>query len=273
MSVEIPPPLDLCWPVNWDVCPSDVLDAITPEQQAIAEAAAVQTLRMLTGYRVGGCPTTVRPCKRSCVPGAWLTAPDPGVMFAGIYGSGFSPYVFDGQWFNACGCRNDDCSCVQVREVILPGHVGRVDVVQVDGEVLPATAYRVDEGNRLVRQDGGDWPVCQDMNLPDGQEGTFSVTYLDGNEVDGLGAYVAGLTAAEFAKACIGADCALPSNVEQLTAQGISMNFDPEMFPSGQTGVAFVDNWIRTWNPTDTLPSGIYSPDAPRGRRTTWRAS
>lgn len=274
MTVEMPAPLDLCWPVNWEACSADILATLTPEQQALSEALAAQTLRMLTGYRVGGCPTTVRPCNRSCIPGSWLTAPDPGTYFAGIFGGGFgfSPYVgLNGQWMNACGCRGDGCSCVKVEEVRLPGTVGRVDSVVLDGVTLPPTSYRIDNGNMLVRTDGESWPVCQDMNLDSGV-GTFLVTYLDGNEVDGVGAYVAGLLAAEFAQACIGGDCALPSNVQSITRQGVTMELDPEMFQNGLTGQRTVDSYIRIWNPTDSLPSGIYSPDAPRARKTTWRA-
>lgn len=241
----------------------------------MAEASAAQTLRMLTGYRVGGCATTVRPCKRSCVPGTWLVAPETWGSYAGYSGYGYSPYVRDGQWYNACGCQSDNCSCTEVREVYLPGHAGRIDSVQVDGVVLDPTAYRVDNGNQLVRQDGLDWPVCQDMNLPDGQEGTFSVTYLDGNPVDALGAHVAGILAQEFARACVNAACALPDRVQSLTRQGISMQMQPDEteFPGGRTGVRFVDDWIQVWNPTASLPAGVYSPDAPKARRTTWRSA
>lgn len=275
MTVEIPAPASQCWPVDWSVCAQETLEELTPEQIAVAEAAAAQTLRMLTGYRMGGCPTTVRPCNRSCVPGSWLTAPDPGVYFAGVFGGGFgfSPYVgLNGQWMNACGCRGDGCSCVKVQEVRLPGIVGEVYSVVVDGITLPETSYRIDNGNMLVRTDGEAWPVCQDMNLDEG-EGTFLVTYLDGNPIDGVGAMVAGLLAAEFAQACLGGNCALPSNVTNLVRAGVSQDFTEEMFPGGKTGQYTVDSFIRIWNPTETLPAGIYSPDAPRARRTTWRAS
>lgn len=272
---DYPTPLSMCWPVNWDACPSDVVDDLTPEVRLLAETFAAQTLRMLTGYRVGGCSVTVRPCNRSCVPGSWLTAGDPGANFAGVFGGGFgfSPYVgAGGQWMNACGCAGDGCSCVKVEEVLLPTSVGvgRIDEVVLDGEVIPPTAYRVDNSNRLVRTDGGSWPVCQNMNL-DGGEDTFFVTYLDGNPVDGVGAYVAGLLAAEYAKACAGQDCALPTNVQTITRQGVTMQLDPEMFTGGVTGVRAVDSFIRIWNPLTSLPSGIYSPDAPKGRRVTRR--
>lgn len=267
-------PLDICWPVNWDACPSDIFDDLTPEVRLIAEVFAGQTLRMLTGYRVGGCSVTVRPCNRTCLPGSWLTAPDVGAMFAGANGGffGMSPYVGPGgQWMNACGCAGDGCSCTRVQEVLLPTAVGvgKVDEVVIDGVVLPPSAYRVDNSNRLVRQDGGTWPICQDMNLPLGEENTWSVTYLDGNPVDGIGAYVAGFLAAEYAKACAGKDCALPTNVQTITRAGVTMQLDPEMFVGGVTGVRSVDSYIRIWNPLLSLPSGIYSLDAPKGRRVT----
>src|SRR5699024_10135950 len=148
MSVEAIPPYDNCFPVNWTVCDAEFVDSLTPEQRLLAEASAAQTLRMLTGYRVGGCATTVRPCKRSCVPGTWLVAPETWGSYAGYSGYGYSPYVRDGQWYNACGCQSDNCSCTEVREVYLPGHAGRIDSVQVDGVVLDPTAYRVDNGNQ-----------------------------------------------------------------------------------------------------------------------------
>lgn len=271
-----PAPLDMCWPVNWEVCPSDVFATLTPEARLISEVFAGQTLRMLTGYRVGGCSVTVRPCNRSCIPGSWLTAPDVGALFAGANGGyfGMSPYVgAGGAWVNACGCAGDGCSCTRVQEVWLPTSVGvgRIDEVTVDGVVLPASAYRIDNGNRLVRQDGEAWPTCQDMNAPLGQVDTWGVTYLDGNPVDGIGSYIAGLLAAEYAKACAGQDCALPTNVQTVTRQGITMNLDPEMFTGGVTGVRAVDSYIRIWNPLTSLPSGIYSLDAPKGRRMTGR--
>jgi hypothetical protein len=269
-------PLDLCWPVDWSPCGQEFYDSLDPNVRAIAESLAVQTLRALTGYRVGGCAITVRPCKRRCVPGSWLVAPDAGINWAGAVGAGawgWTPYVGpDGLWLNACGCRNDDCSCTEVREVVLPGPVGRVDSVVLDGVTLPATSYRVDNGDRLVRTDGEDWPVCQDMNLESGED-TFFVTYLKGNAVDSVGQYVAGLLAFEFAKACLGQNCALPSNVTNITRQGITMEMDPELFTNGLTGIRSVDAWIRVWNPMDRLPSGIYSVDAGRPRQTTWRYS
>lgn len=268
---DFPPAPCTGWPVSW-ACNQAFAEELQPEVKAYAEALAGQTLQMLTGYRVGGCPIEVRPCSPRCAPGTWLTAPDGSINWAGYSGWGMSPYVgAGGQWLNACGCKTNDCSCTSVPQVTLPGPVGHVTSVVLDGVTLPNTSYRVDNFDRLVRTDGLDWPTCQDMAADSG-EGTFIVTYTQGALVDLVGSFVAGILAVEFAKACTGGDCALPSRVTSVTRQGVSMQMDPQMFDNGLTGMQAVDSYIRIWNPMQSQKTGIYSPDLPRARRVTWRA-
>lgn len=152
-----------------------------------AEAFAWTTLASLTAYRIGTCPVTVRPCAARCTPdshyltaivrssGSWLGSNRIG-----------GPFISGGNWYNACGCRSqNDCSCTALSEVILPGPVGAIASVTIDGVYLPRSAYRVDNGNRLVRLDGGQWPACQDMATP-GAKVYESVTVdVPGNGPDG----------------------------------------------------------------------------------------
>lgn len=258
------------WPVSW-ACNQAYADTLDASVKAYAETLAAQTLQMLTGYRVGGCPIEVRPCSPRCAPGTWLTAPDGSINWAGYSGWGMSPYVgASGQWLNACGCKTNDCSCTAVSQVILPGPIGSIEYVSIDGVNLPTTAYRVDNFDRLVRIDGEQWPTCQDMSADSGV-GTFIVSYLHGNPVDMVGSFVAGILAVEFAKACAGADCALPARVTSVTRQGVSMQMDVEMFAGGRTGIEAVDSYIRIWNPMQSQKTGIYSPDLPRARQVTRR--
>jgi len=291
MSETIPDLPDYCWPVDW-ACDQAFYDDLTtmpdpedpdgpriPDPDGIlvaerAEALAAQTLQALTGYRVGGCPVAVRPCSPRCIPGSWLTAPGTPSNWAGYSGWTFSPYIgAGGQWLNACGCVNDGCSCTKVEEVILPGVVGLVVSVEIDGAALSPFAYRVDNGNRLVRTDGGSWPSCQDMNADEG-EGTFIVTYQRGAPVDGLGAWASGLLAKQYAMACTGGRCDLPTGVTSIVRSGISMEIATGAFPDGLTGIRDVDSFIQSWNPYTNLgPAEVFSPDVPRGRQTTWRAS
>lgn len=258
---EMPAPRDVCWPVSW-ACAEEFAACLPDEIIAIAESLAGQTLRALTGYAVGGCPITVRPCAVRCTPEAYRS-------YQVASGSTWQPYFTNGQWVNGCGCRTPvSCSCTRVNEVVLPGPVGRIDAVKIDGVALDPSTYRVDNGNRLVRMDGQAWPICQDMNDPDTEDGTFSVTYLRGHEVDGTGAFAAGLLAREFAKACMGEGCSLPPGVVGVVANGVSVEIEPAHFPNGITGIPVVDAYVRTWNPYGKKVQGavVYSANYPRPR-------
>jgi len=272
----------ICYPdsTDWACADQEWLAELDPDVKVRAEMLAWSTLVSLSGYQFSICPITVRPCSAGCAPqGTYLASP---VGMAGSYAgltrpsrSGFQPHVAaNGQWVNSCGCaRRDDCSCTALSEVILPGPVGAVTEVLLDGAVLDPSAYRVDNGNRLVRLDGGVWPACQDMAASDGV-GTFFVTYYLGIAPNALLDYAAGVLAQEYALACLGSECRLPSNVTAITRQGVSYQMNADPFGSGFTGIEEVDAVVRIYNPNG-LKSGpvITSPDArSRARVTTWRA-
>lgn len=223
-------------------CLGDQWDELNPEIQEYATALAGNTLRRLTGYRVGGCPITVRPCLQGCTNGI---SPYPH----GSYGW-FQPYINNaGSWVNTCGCVRD-CSCTALCDLELPGPVGRVDQVKVDGVVIDEADYRM-YGNRLtwIGSTTCPWPTCQDLTLPDTEDNTFSVTYLNSYEVDDLGARAAALLAWEYAQSCQGNNCRLPAAVSAITRQGLTYEITPGAFPDGFTGIREVDAYIALWNP------------------------
>lgn len=229
----------LCWPVDTSCC-SD-FDSYSPDIRARAESLAASTMRMLTGYSVGGCPVLLRPCSISCVgaSGGWYEQ-----------GGTFRPYIDTlGRWVNGCGCTYSSCSCSNLSTVYLGGFVSEVTEVKIDGVVLAPSAYRLYGGDRLVRTDGEAWPACQNMAEDDSATGTFSVAARYGAAVDGLGAYAAGILACEFAKACSGGKCRLPSGTTSVTRQGITMEITSDAFPDGLTGIREVDLVIQRYNP------------------------
>lgn len=259
---DLPVPSGCSWPID-EGCLTG-WDGLDPAVQQRSIEFASATLRRLTGYRVGGCPVTVRPCKPSCAD--LMRTPSYYDMLAfGAGLSGFWPHIgTDGLWINSCGCRTD-CNCGEICEVSLPPPVGRVDTVRIDGVDLIANLdYRVD-GNRLVWVDSTrdcGWPSCQDMTKPDTEVGTFSVTYLNAYPVDTLGAYAAGVLASEFAKACTGGKCRLPSGITSIARQGIAMDFATGAFPNNLTGIREVDAYIGLWNPTPIRQGAtVWSPD------------
>jgi hypothetical protein len=248
------------WPVDWGCNPN--ADSLDPAVRYRSELFAANTLRSLTLGQVGGCPVTVRPCSAGC---------DQGLHQ--IRGT-FVPHInMAGVWVNTvCGCGNSSpCSCGALQEVVLPGPVGYVDEVRIDGVVLDPSAYRVDNLNRLVRTDGAAWPSCQDMAAPLTEDGTFGITYLNSIPVGVTGAYVAGVLATEYAAACSGKTCRLPKGVTQIVRQGITMEVRIDMFEDGLTGIREVDAYTAKWNPNRlrTRPT-VYSPDLRETRQTTW---
>lgn len=253
--VPIPGYAGCAWPID-PACLTAEWDALAEDVKTRSIGMASTTLHRLTGYRVGGCPITVRPCKAGCN--------TYGMLSYWSVGPAFFPHIAPGgMWVNSCPCVTD-CSCGPLCEVTLPAPVGEVHEVVVDGTIQDPSTYRVD-GNRLVWVGDGDcpWPTCQNLSLPDTEEGTFSVTYLNSYPVDGWGAYAAGVLAMEYAKACTGSKtCRLPGNVTAVTRQGVSFDLVAGSFPGGFTSIREVDAFISTWNPTPIRQqSQVWSPD------------
>lgn len=271
---------DICYPpgADWSCAYSkDELfeicsDPVKSAMKQRSEALAWMQLAALTADQLGTCPITVRPCTRACLDHhVYLTA--------STRGGPFHPHInSQGNWVNSCGCAAGDCSCTALSEVILPGPVGDVLEVLLDGAVLDPTAYRVDNGNRLVRTDGGIWPACQNMaaptvpadDAPDEALGTFEVTYYQGAAPDALSLWMAGLLAVEYFKACSSdKSCRLPNRLQSVARQGVTYNIAFE--DDGTTGIREVDDYVRRLNPYHLkMPPVIVSPQSRRTRQTTW---
>lgn len=242
-----------CVPFAPDSACCEDWDDQTPAVQERAIELAWSTLRTLSGGQVGNCPTVVRPC---------LGAPcrvcrdwwQPGWVKAGLVA---------GEWIN-CLCGGPECSCARLCEIVLPGPIAALVAVQLDGEELPLGAFRIDNGHRIIRQDGECWPSCQNMDLPLGEPGTLGITYVPGIMPDSSCLWAAGVLACEFAKACTGAKCRLPTSVTTVARQGIAFTMSTGMFDDGMTGIREVDAYLVSINPNKLrMPPMVWSPDAP----------
>lgn len=255
MTVPLPEYGGCLWPID-PSCLQDEWDLYSDDEQERALALASTTLHRLTGYRVGGCPVTVRPCTPRQFPAAEIAN-------SFWYGGAFTPLNYSGVWLNVCRS-NDGCSTPCT--ISLPPPVGGVVEVKVDGVVLNPSVYSVN-GRYLSWIGTGDcpFPEVQNLALPDTAPGTFSVTYLNAYPVDRMGAQAVTILALEFAKACAGkGKCRLPSGVTTLVRQGVTMEIDPGTFPKGTTGIREVDTYIALWNPDNRRPSTVWRPDRHR---------
>jgi hypothetical protein len=255
-------------PCVWDItvseecCPNWATYSVEVQERSLRLATFL--LWAATGRRYGPCPVTVRPCGndrmcRDCGFWAW----DSGWM---------RPYIMDGLWRNClCTCA---CTCEPHCQVRLPGPVASVTQVLVDGVVVPATSYRVDDNQWLVRTDGECWPKCQDYNVDVPAAGTFEVTYGRGEPIPAAILDVAGILACELAKACArDSSCRLPGRLQTLTRQGVTASMVPidQVLKYGLTGLVDVDAVIMADNPYGLRARPwLYSRDtAPRVRTVT----
>lgn len=261
-------------------CNQAIWDAATPAMQDNAAAFATDILWAATGRQFSACTMTVRPCMQNGQWG-WFRYND-GWNYGGVGGGGggWVPFIWNGSWFNGCGmCGNNGPFCCEPRwltQVILLGPVASVTSVIINGVPVTPSAYRIDDGQWLVRTDGSTWPIYQDLNLDDGATNTWSVTYLRGVAVPKPLLGAAGTLAIEYLKACSGSDCRLPGRVTSIIRTGVQITMvDPTvLLEKGLTGIEEVDLLIRSYNPRGLDHRlRLYSPDVEYNRVTTWQGA
>lgn len=251
------------WPVRW-LC--DV-ETTSPVLTGYAAMFATEIIHDLSGRQFGTTRLTLRPCRRDCADDAW-TAGEwlPGQSYP-------TPALIAGRWFNlTCGTCWGTCACQQLSEVKLPNPVSAVVNVKIDGGTLPVTGYALHDSDLLVRTDGGQWPLCNDLSRPDTAIGTWSVTFDVGRAIPEGAAWAVGELACEILRAAQGEDCRLPRNVTQLARQGVTITMPDvsTLFARGLTGLPLADMWIMSVNPRK-LPtrSRVYRVDEATARRVT----
>lgn len=244
----------------------------SPAVRDLAAALATTVMWAATGRRYGACELTVMPCNPGPAEPLYQTFP-VGSLYD-PWGSGGGPVttpVLDaGRWRNiSCG---GGCTCRAVCEVPLDGPVAEIFEVRVDGVVVDESAYEVHDRHLLVRTDGECWPTCQIY----GQEiPGFEVDYGRGEPIPDYILAATGILSCEYAKACQGKPCGLPSRMTRLTRQGVEVQVaDIPKDGKGRirTGIRLVDDAIDTANPGGlTELATVSSPDLPVARVVTWR--
>lgn len=226
-------------------------------QREAAESAAKSWLWNWTHRRYGICTTTLTPVsKGSYEASTWRGRSDQRVRSSrsSLYGT---THVPDGLPIRRSQYGPGTA-------LTLPGPIVEVDEVLLEGEPLPASAYRVDNRRILVRTDGGRWPVVVDLTSP-----SFEVTYKRGVAVPAGGQIAAAFLYCELLKAMVGSsDCQLPKRVTSLVRDGVTLGFLDTMegLWEGRTGLYVVDSWLAEVNALSRRPA-VFSPDLMPPRR------
>lgn len=240
--------LTLWWPPNLD----------NDDDRAAIIDAASDVLYGLSAEQYGGvCTSTVRPCGTGVAGGSipdwwWDTAGVDRWRAAGW------------PWSGLRACTGGDCSCAYRRLDLPGGPVVEIIEVVEDGVALDPTTYRL-VGSRSLYRVEGSWRCTQPLHLPLDEPGTWGVTYRHGVAPPPAGVLAARALVTELAKARAGdKTCRLPARVVEAARQSVSVMIEPlaGLLAEGLTGIAEVDLFIRSANPTRAIrPGRVRSPD------------
>lgn len=265
------PCVSACSP--WTTSDDVLACCIDADTDVVETAIAVATdlLFELSGRKFpGSCRDKVRPCAQV----------SRTVSFPGELG------LLDGFSFGgSCACNRDTlCGCNHLSAVVLGAYpITQIVEVKVDGLVVPADEYQVQDWKWLVRLPNADgfnegWPCCQRLDRPDTATETFSVDFVYGTPPPPAGVQAARDLACQFIRACASSgdgdpNCVLSPRVTQVVRQGITlvMNDPSSLIQNRLTGVPSVDLFLKAYNPLGHPgPAHIVSPDiGPTVRRIT----
>ncbi len=245
-----------------------------------AEAAVIasELLYELSGrVYTGDCgPVTVRPLSRptdidtrawaaGLAPNGWMSS---WGSCAYAYGFG-SPGVL-----SHYGCSNPP-------EIELGAYpVTAIEKVLIDGVEIPADEYELRDHRTLIRlrptvasipTERWGWPTCQHNDLPDSEQGTFSVTYRYGQPPPSAGVLAARKLAEYLVLPQLGDTSKYPQRVTNIQRQGVSaMVVDVmDVLKSKSSGIYEVDLFLLSVNPNKaSRQAAVWSPDLGRPRRT-----
>lgn len=227
------------WTPDQDTLDENGWSEYDPDQQERALLLASSSLVALTYGRVGACPITIRPCSEPApVCGCWP-----------------NPTLWEGVWYNQCQHRT---VCKATSEYAIPGPVGYISSFKIDGtdqitdDADFYTNWRLDDGHILVWQGEGTSPLpsTQDLDKPDTEAGTWSITYSRSYPVLKDGEIAVAFLALEFAKGIKPkGKCALPRGVTNVVRNGVSFTVQAGLFPGGLTNIDATDQFILKWVP------------------------
>lgn len=252
------------WIAGSDIINLRGRDATAAIDDAVLDSSALaasEILYVLSGRQFPGpCRVTLRPATMPAgsAYGDWVRL--YGLMVGNVWlGAGVGYWG----WGTCRGGSHSECP--DRREIDLGVYpITAINAVVENGVTLNPSAYRVDNDRLLVRVDGNNWNWCQDVNLPAGSAGTWSVDVSYGDQLPETARAAAVSLAMEMGKATMGLASLLPQRVTQVNRQQVSwVLLDPmQFFKEGKTGVYDVDLFIATYNPTGMRSrSRVLSPD------------
>jgi hypothetical protein len=263
------------WITASDVLAQPGCGGAAAEVAAECAAATSELLYALSGQQfTGPCgPVTVRPMARPTDQDTRRAGTLSPLGYMSSWGSTFA-------YGTVLGAVSAMYGYVQPPMVeLVPYPVTEIIEVWIDGVVIPPAEYQLQDFRTLVRMrpipsftptERFGWPNSQIFDLPLTEVGTFGVSFMFGQPPPVGGIRAAKIYAREQCLRAMGQPNQLPTRVTSISRQGVSaVVLDLMDFISqGRTGVADVDQWIKSVNPYFlTRPASVWSPDIGRPQR------
>lgn len=199
--------------------------------------AATQILYDLTEHNFPGvCEETVRYCAQPGGRGWVAETPSQGYANTTLVDTN----AYARAWACGCGGGRPGCGCSRHAELdIGRSQVREVTSVTINGEVLSPAAYQVHDWRYLVRVDGASWPCCSDLE--------FSYEY--GSAPNPALKRAAMRLACELARDWCSQPCDLPSNMTNLTRQGVTVAVLGAVDATADApfGIRSIDSAVMAW--------------------------
>lgn len=211
---------------------------------------ASQILYLLSGRRFGVRTETIRPFAQQCGAG-WQRNFIPTDLWA------FAPV---------------DLGEAGPAYLELKSPVQQINSITLDGEVLPASEYRLYDSKKLFRANGGCWPSFQNLDLANTERGTFEIEFVWGTPVPDGGKMAAQVFATELSKYVNQEPSAFPDRTISFSRQGVSGTLldASQFFKEAKTGLFLVDLWLSAINPNgNRRRPTITSPESITNARVT----
>lgn len=256
-----------------------VSDPPTAEELDPYAAMVTELLYEMSGRQFTGlCEATVRPCRLGC--GCW--GDSWGILDSSwFWGYGSMGWGYGWGWWDANG---SSCGCGCDERLTLSGYpVQSIESVTIGADIVDPATYELQAERFLQRlwDDSTDpptplfWPTCQNLALPLGNPGTWSVTYLYGSAPPTLGVQAATEMGWQLWLAQHNpGECMLPTGVTKVVRQGITIERLLPMFGRDEygrirgTGLVITDAFLAAYNPNGLRRRpAVYSPDLKYPRR------
>ena len=219
------------WPIDVDSCGLADLDPQTPVFLASVETAS-SIMTRLSAYTIGVCEVEIRPLNQCPECRSWCCGGADSIPLKGP----FSIPVWD------------------------------VAGVRLGPDAYPVSSWRYDRpSSTLYRVPPDVWPVRDEKWSNPGEGEAFVVDAEIGTPPDAWALDVAARLTKELYLSCTGVKCRLPTNVTNVTSQGITVRLrDQEI----NTFIPELGAWVASVNPHNArLPGAVFSPDLAAARR------